>query len=178
MPERRRFGRPVEPQPNEPDIPQIYRGAIEDALRWAWTHACATYPEIVESGDEEHITNCLQTALNELGHDNRRLAPGLDLFDTVERGAKAVANDERIGKAPDLTFRPPRVNGVRNLGAWGLFVECKIIDAAAHHSPKVYCDDGVARFVAGEYAARMPSGMMLAYVRDNRLPHPTLSPIL
>jgi hypothetical protein len=159
-------------------MPQIYRRAIEYALRWAWMQVLSEHPEIIESGDEEHITNRLQTTLNEFGPDHKRLAPGLDLFDTVERGAKVVANDESLGKAPDLTFRPPPVHGVRNLGSWGLFVECKIIDGAANHSPRAYCEHGVARFVAGEYAARMSSGMMLAYVRDDRLPYPTLSPIL
>lgn len=163
---------------SEPDISPAYKTTISAALRWAWERVRAQWPDIVASGREEEITERFCLVLNEQDEDGKRLAPGLDLFETVVRGAKVVAADGRIEKAPDLVFRPVVGFGVRDRGAWGLFVECKIIDDKDHHSPVAYCQSGVARFVGGEYAARVPSGLMLAYVRNRLLPHPALSKVL
>ncbi len=69
-------------------------------------------------------------------------------------------------------FRPPLPVGVRNRGDWGYFVECKIVDGAA--SIGLYCTQGVERFTSGAYAAWMPSGGMLAYVRDGTRPFASL----
>lgn len=52
---------------------------------------------------------------------------------------------------------------------YGFFIECKIIGRSKdNHTVHEYCRAGVRRFVTGQYAAAMPSGMMLAYVRDGR----------
>lgn len=164
--------------PCEPDLSPAHRNAVIAAVRWAWREVCQTCPGVVAAGDEEAITERLQSALNEFDPANRRRAPGIALFETVARGAKVVTASGARDKQPDLAFRPPRPAGVRNLGQWGLFVECKIIDDAAHHTPRLYCTQGVARFTRGEYAPQMRSGMLLAYVRDGRRPHATLDPLL
>lgn len=162
----------------EPDISNAYKAVVESALRWAWAQVCSRWPDVIADGREEEITERMQSVLNEHGADDRRLAPGLNSFETVIRGAKVVAADGRIEKAPDLVLRPPPSPGVRNRNDWGAFVECKIIAPPNHHSAEAYCITGVARFVCGEYAARMPSAVMLAYVRDGRRPHETLDPLL
>lgn len=162
----------------EPDLPPAYKAAIYAAVRWAWEQVLAQWPDRVLSGSEEQITECMARVLNEQSPDARRTAPGLDSFETVVRGGKVSTADGRIEKQPDLVFRPVVAVGVRNRGDWGLFVECKIIGLENHHSPEAYCVNGVARFVRGEYAARMPCAAMLAFVRDRRLPHPTLSVLL
>jgi hypothetical protein len=118
----------------------------------------------------------MQFMLNIHATDHRRCAPGLRSFETVNRGAKVVTADCRIEKMPDLVFRPPVSRGVRNRSEWGYFVECKIVDGAV--TIRLYCDEGVARFVNGEYCARMPSGGMLAYVRDGSTPYASLQPRL
>ena len=105
-------------------------------------------------------------------HNNRRAAPGLHSFETVNRGAKVESVDGRIELMPDLVFRPPLPPGVRNRTDWGYFVECKIVDGAK--SVRLYCSEGIARFVDGEYAAWMPSAAMLAYVRDDSRPFASL----
>ena len=48
-----------------------------------------------------------------------------------------------------------------------LFVECKPVDAS-HPAGAKYCDDGLIRFVRGDYAWGMQEGMMLAYARNGR----------
>lgn len=111
----------------------------------------------------------MHRVLNEQTPTNRRVAPGLHSFETVNRGAKVEAADgRRIELMPDLVFRPPIPPGVRNRSNWGYFVECKIVDGTK--SVGLYCTEGVARFVSGEYAAWMPCGGMLAYVRDGSRP--------
>ena len=119
-------------------------------------------------GSEEKITEKLQRVLNEPSNGRHRAAPGMRSFETVNRGAKVSAIDGRIELMPDLVFRPPVLHGVRNRSDWGFFVECKIVDGPK--SIGLYCTEGVARFVNGEYCAWMPSGALLAYVRDGSQP--------
>lgn len=156
----------------EPDISDVHKGAIERALRWAWEEVGRRWPTIVETGSEEQITAKLHRVLNEHTPTHRRAAPGLHSFETVNRGSKVEAADSRIELMPDLVFRPPIPAGVRNRGDWGYFVECKIVDGAK--SIGLYCTQGIARFTSGEYAAWMPSGGMLAYVRDGARPYASL----
>ena len=99
--------------------------------------------------------------------------PGFNrtMYDRVVRQA-AVANYDltRLSKAPDLCFKlrhddcEPRMV----LSEYdALFVECKPVDAT-HPAGSRYCDDGLIRFVVGDYAWAMQEGMMLAYARDGR----------
>lgn len=76
----------------------------------------------------------------------------------------------RLGKSPDLCFKlrsddcePPMVLSEYD----ALFVECKPVDST-HPVGRKYCDDGLIRFVRGDYAWAMQEGMMLAYARDGR----------
>jgi hypothetical protein len=156
----------------EPDISEVHKRAVERALRWAWKEVGKRWPAITKTGSEEQVTAKLHRVLNEHTHANRRAAPGLHSFETVNRGSKVEAADGRIELMPDLVFRPPLPVGVRNRGDWGYFVECKIVNGAA--SVGLYCTQGVERFTSGAYAASMPSGGMLAYVRDGTRPFVTL----
>jgi hypothetical protein len=45
--------------------------------------------------------------------------------------------------------------------------KCKPVDAT-HPAGSKYCDDGLVRFLRGDYAWAMQEGMMLAYARDGR----------
>ena len=157
---------------HEPDLSESHKRAVERALRWAWSEVCRRWPRIVKAGSEEQITAKMQFVLNLHSADHRRCAPGLSCFETVNRGAKVQASDGRLEKMPDLVFRPPVPRGVRNRSEWGFFVECKIIGGTK--TVALYCTEGVARFVSGEYSARMPSAGMVAYVRDGSRPFASL----
>lgn len=178
MIDRARLGRRRDTIRSEPDVSAVHKNAIWQALRWAWEEVRSKHATVVANGREEEISECIQRFLNAHGPNGARRVRGLSGFETVVRGAKVVTADGRIEKAPDLVFRPIGAKGVRNRGDWGFFVECKIIAADPAHSAKAYCNGGVVRFVLGEYCARMPSGGMLGYVRDRRLPLAALSPIL
>lgn len=164
----------------EPDISLVHKQAIEGALRWAWQQLIAANDAVLNSGSEEAITAALETQLGRMEY-GRRVAPGLKDFDHPVRGAKQRTSDGRIEKQPDLTFRPPisRYQRLTNTAGWGCFVECKLIeDGHASRTVESYSDDGIRRFAKGEYAARMPSAMMIAFVRGNRWPAESLEPLL
>lgn len=158
---------PVVPE-HEPDLGSGHKEAIIQALRWAWSELAKHDPRLLREGDEESISEKLQSLLNQR-RDGARLARWLADFETVTRGEKQRTADGRIQKQPDLTFRPPAYPSVISSNRWGWFVECKIINGST--SPvRAYRDQGVHRFAVGEYAAWMPSGAMLAYVRDGSTP--------
>lgn len=157
---------------HEPDLASDHKEAIIKSLRWAWSELALHKPHLLQTGDEESISENLQNLLNQR-QDGIRLARWLTDFETVTRGENQRTVDGRIQKKPDLTFRPTAYPSVINPTRWGWFVECKIIDGRA--SVTAYRDNGVHRFAVGEYAAWMPSGSMLAYVRDGSTPDQMLS---
>lgn len=175
MRRRARFAVPLSVAPtvpiHEPDLVAEHKEAIIEALRWAWAELLRDEPQLVRSGHEENVTVRLQELLNERRNGKRRVH-WLNDFETVTRGESQKTVGQRLGKKPDLTFRPPPYATVRNTTRWGWFVECKIINGVA--SVTAYRDAGVMRFSSGEYAAWMPSSMMLAYVRDGSSPVPIL----
>ncbi len=99
--------------------------------------------------------------------------PGFNrrMYEPVVRQAE-VANFDgtRPAKSPDLCFRLRHddCDSRMVLSEYdALFVECKPVDAT-HPAGSRYCDDGLNRFVEGDYAWAMQEGMMLAYARDGR----------
>jgi hypothetical protein len=92
-------------------------------------------------------------------------------YDTVLRQSQVENHDlTKLTKAPDLCFKlrndeeePRPVVSAHD----ALFVECKPVDKA-HAAGGKYCDDGLSRFVDGDYAWAMEEGLMLGYTRDGR----------
>lgn len=152
---------------HEPDLVPEHKAAILQALRWAWSEMLRRHPSVLRTGDEESITAKLQEFLNER-RNGERVVPWLRDFETLTRSENQITADGRLQKRPDLTFRPVPYSGVINQTRWGWFVECKLVDGGA--SVTAYCEKGVRRFYSGEYAAWMPSGALLAYVRDGSQP--------
>lgn len=161
---------------HEPDIASVHKDAVIGAIRRAWQRLVQSNPALLRNGEEEAITAELQFLLNEF-KDGDRVIEYLTDFQNVTRGESQRTADGRLGKKPDLTFRPSvPYRKVVDSTSWGWFVECKVIDGGA--SVAAYRDKGVQRFSEGEYAARMESGAMLAYVRDGASPGPALGSAL
>lgn len=179
MSPRRRRALPLSVAPtapfHEPDLSPEHKAAILVALRWAWAELRRDRPALVRSGDEESVTEALQFLLNAQA-DGVRRATWLQDFGTVSRSERQRTSDGRLNKQPDLTFRPPAYATVMNTTRWGWFVEAKIVNGAA--TVTAYRDHGVRRFAHGEYAGWMPSGAMVAYVRDGSEPAAVLSQAL
>lgn len=88
----------------------------------------------------------------------------------IRQGEVANFDGTCRAKTPDLCFKlryddlePPKMLSEFD----ALFVECKPVDAT-HPAGSKYCDDGLIRFVNGDYAWAMQEGMMLAYSRHGR----------
>lgn len=121
---------------------------------------------------EDQVTAALRTTIESnlrqsgevSGFDKRK-------FETVIRqGQWANFDGTRITKAPDLFFklRDDESDPRPVLSEFeGLFIEAKPVDST-HPVGSKYCDDGIIRFVRGDYAWAMQEAMMLAYARDNR----------
>jgi hypothetical protein len=129
---------------------------------------------------EDEITRQLHTLLEDRfltssevdGFDRRRIrnvvrAPEISNYD-----------GSHPAKKPDLVlFLLRRERSSVMPSQDGIFAECKPIDDN-HGIGQHYCDQGIMRFVNGEYAWAMQDGLMVGFVRGNRTVSESLSPVL
>ncbi|MHB1309534.1 MAG: hypothetical protein ACYDC1_07990 [Limisphaerales bacterium] len=121
---------------------------------------------------EDQVTAALRSTIeNDLRQSGE--VPGFNKrkFETVIRqGQWANFDGTRLTKTPDLFFklRDDESDPRPILSEFdGLFIEAKPVDST-HPVGSKYCDDGLIRFVRGDYAWAMQEAMMLAYARDGR----------
>ncbi len=121
---------------------------------------------------EDQVTAALRSTIENNLRQSGEVA-GFDkrTFDTVIRqGQWANYDGSRLTKTPDLFFKL-RDDGFESRPVLsefdGLFIEAKPVDDA-HAAGGKYCDDGLIRFVRGDYAWAMQEAMMLAYARHGR----------
>ncbi len=121
---------------------------------------------------EDEITEALRGIIeNDLRQKGGINGFSRQTYETVVRGGQVYNYDlTRPTKAPDLCFKlrndeeePRQVLSEYD----ALFVECKPIDKT-HAAGSRYCDDGLDRFVDGDYAWAMEQGLMLGYARHGR----------
>ncbi len=121
---------------------------------------------------EDEITAALRAIIeNDLRQTGTVKGFSRQTYETVVRGGQIYNYDRtRPTKAPDLCFKlrndeeePRPVLSEHD----ALFVECKPIDKS-HAAGSRYCDDGLNRFVDGDYAWAMEQGLMLGYSRHGR----------
>jgi hypothetical protein len=121
---------------------------------------------------EDQVTAALRTTIEsrlrqtgEVSGFNKRT------YEFVARQAQwQNFNGTVLTKTPDLFFklRDDDSQRARVLSEFdGLFIEAKPMDST-HPAGSKYCDDGLIRFVRGDYAWAMQEAMMLAYTRDGR----------
>lgn len=131
---------------------------------------------------EDQVTAALLAVIeNKLRQKGTVAGFSRQTYEPIVRQAQ-VANysGTKLGKTPDLCFRLRRDDSARYYGIAeydGLFVECKPVDTT-HSVGSKYCDDGLIRFVCGDYAWAMQEGMMLAYTRDGRTIEKHLTPAM
>jgi hypothetical protein len=134
----------------------------------------------LEDAKEDEITRQLHGVLEDRfltsrevdGFDRRRIR-------NVVRAPEVSNHDgSHPAKKPDLVLFLLRRErwSVRN-SQDGVFAECKPIDDS-HAIGQHYCDQGIMRFVSGDYAWAMQDGLMVGFVRGNRTVPENLSPIL
>lgn len=122
---------------------------------------------------EDEITTALKSIIeNDLRQSGKIAGFSKRIYETVIRqGQVANYNQTKLTKTPDLCFKLR--NDEEELRPVlsehdALFVECKPVDGT-HSVGGKYCDDGLCRFVDGDYAWAMEEGMMLAYSRKRSI---------
>jgi hypothetical protein len=149
---------------------------------------CATWELMVNYGrmgfnlktaHEDTVTHELYERLYDEVFD-KGIVQGFDreIFASVRREPKVRNfNGDNPDKMPDLLVEfIDRPAGAMN-SQYGLFIECKPVDRK-HPAGSTYCDEGLIRFVRGDYAWAMQSAMMVGYAKEGYSLNPELSEAL
>ena len=155
-------------------LPPIARDHLEilaEGFRKAFNDIRAASPQTVATGEEPEVTALMQARLNRLINEET-LWGQLVLW--VGRGAESISFDgSHLEKRPDLSI--VLSGGDRR---FPLIAETKILDSGTSKTAKLYCENGMRRFVHGEYAWGNREAFMLGYVRDGSSIVPTLTTFL
>lgn len=162
---------------SNPPFERRHLRAIELALRKAWDelHSDHVLAAKLSTSGEVEISHLLRDRLNQIRERETGGVPGYDCdtFYPSPLGGEMQTPQGKIRK-PDIAFglcgrlRPGVSSGLHDC----IFVECKLIDQTKN--ARLYCKDGLQRFVTDAYAAWMREGMMLAYVRAEQVLPDTL----
>ncbi len=144
---------------------------LAEGLRKAFNDVRADSPDTVAAGQEPEVTALMQARLNRL-IDEHPLWRQLVLC--VARGSESISFDgSHLEKRPDLSIV---LSGADR--RFPLIAEAKILDAVASKTIRLYCENGIRRFVQGEYAWGNREAFMIGYVRDGSSIDTTLKAFL
>jgi hypothetical protein len=143
-----------------------HKRIVFQALHAAWNRVVQEAEDaggdlLVEQ--EPAITVRLEKALNEIQNEPEHPS-GFSgaIFQTVVRGGEVTSYDHKaLEKRPDLAFRLYSVEPGLDRSLFALFAECKLV--GPKNSIHLYCSKGIHRFVCGDYAWTMPTGLMIGY---------------
>ncbi len=124
------------------------------------------------AASEDQVTAALRSAIeNNLRQSGEVRGFSKKTYEfMVRQGQWQNFNGTVLTKTPDLFFKLRDDEGDRGavLSEFdGVFIEAKPVDST-HPAGSKYCDDGLIRFVSGDYAWAMQEAMMLAYARNSR----------
>ena len=152
-------------------IEDVHLEVLAEGLWEAFDELRMDQPVTVASGDENEVTALMEARLNMLIEKRTRWG---QLVNSVARGKESVSFDgSHLEKRPDLCIYLS--SGKQR---FPLVAEAKILDAAASKTVKLYCDEGIRRFVDGEYAWANREAFMIGYVRDGSSIDSHLKPFL
>jgi hypothetical protein len=151
-----------------PPYPKATLRLVERAIAEAW-QIIRDMPEgdfKIAVAQEDRITRELRTCLMNRVLDGG-IVPGFtaDLFRVTREGKFESFDGSYLDKMPDLHIDIVRNSPVSLPSSDGLFVECKPVDRD-HPAGSAYCDQGVVRFVKGDYAWSLPEALMIGYTSD------------
>lgn len=155
-------------------IESRYFVAVENAIRKAWAQmrSAPSGQKVCEKGIENEVTILLEEELETLRVDQTRNKGSFSesVFCIPIRGGELISYDgKHLTKSPDLVFRlknrrPGLPDSLSRHDA--IFVECKLLTNSATLGD--YGNDGILRFVKGEYAWAVRDCIMIAYVRTKK----------
>ena len=166
-----------------PPIDQEILEVIAEVLGHAFHTLSQEHLQDLATGTEAEVNGLMRGRLNAFLHLSDVARPGhggplpelwRQLVKTVGLGEEIPSyNGSSLEKRPDLNIK---LEGRHP--SFPLVAECKLIDTPKGKSAKMYCDDGVARFQAGDYGWGVREAFMVAYVRDGSFPVQSLGELL
>ena len=154
-----------------PPIADDHLQILAERLRQAFHDVRVHAPATVAAGEEPEVTALMQARLNRLIHEDC-LWRQLVLW--VGRGTESISFDgSHLEKRPDLAI----VLSDKER-RFPLVAEAKILDSGASKTAALYCENGIRRFVEGEYAWGNREAFMIGYVRDGSSIDTTLKAFL
>jgi hypothetical protein len=153
-----------------PPFPVAVMLIIEKAIIYAWEKLKESPPDNfnLSNAKEDNITAELQEKLEYLRKTEDVQGFNAKTFETVNRGSDFKNyNGTSIKKQPDLIIKLIGIrDGIFSSLKDGIFIECKPVDKK-HSIKSQYCEEGIKRFIKGDYAWAMPDAMMLGYIKGN-----------
>ena len=144
---------------------------LAEGLQRAFHDVREHEPDTVSSGGEAEVTALMQARLNRLIQEDSLWR---QLVLCVVRGAESISFDgAHLEKRPDLSIVLSSADR-----RFPLIAEAKILDVGASKTTKLYCQNGLRRFVLGEYAWANREAFMIGYVRDGSTIDPALRAFL
>jgi hypothetical protein len=163
------------------DLPSSTKRIVVQGVLAAWNRIIADAEQ--REGDlstegEIALTARIEQALNDILAELRHPSgfSGSLFQDVIREGTFSNYNDEKLEKRPDLIIRLIERYPGTSRSMYGVFAECKLVSSA--HPVRDYCQKGLLRFIQGEYAWTMPSGMMIGYASDGYTVPQKLTPYL
>ena len=151
-------------------LPDIHLTVIAEVLTRAWNDLSLRRRPTLLTGREVEVNTLMESRLNALLEEDglwSQLVRGVARRDTMSY------DGSHLEKRPDLSILLTDRNP-----SFPLAVECKLIDAPSGKEVRFYCDEGILRFVRGEYGWATREAFMLGYVRDGSTIASCLKPFL
>ena len=140
-------------------IADVHLEILAERLQRAFDDIRARRPATVATGTEPEVTALMHARLNSMFHEDPLWG---QLVLSVGRGTESISFDgSHLEKRPDLSIVLSAADQ-----RFPLVVEAKILDATASKTTRRYCENGIRRFVEGEYAWGNREAFMIGYVRD------------
>ena len=140
-------------------IAHVHLEILAERLQRAFDGVRVDYPHKVATGEEPEVTTLMQARLNRMIHEDPLWG---QLVLSVGRGAESISFDgSRLENRPDLSIVLSAADR-----RFPLVAEAKILDATTSKTTRRYCENGIRRFVEGEYAWGNREAFMIGYVRD------------
>lgn len=147
---------------------------IAEMLTRVWNDLLVDHRSILLSAREVELNRLIVSRLSSLLQEDGLWS---QLVRSVGDPGTISYDGSRLEKRPDLS-----IHLTDRRPSFPLVVECKLIDASPKASSKktikLYCDEGLARFLRGEYGWASREAFMLAYVRDGSTIWSCLEPFL
>ena len=152
-------------------IAEAHLDVIFETVARVWQELKYERSQALAGGSEAEINALLESRLNSLW----RIDPlWSQLVSSVARGKETLSFDgTHLEKRPDLSIY---LTGKHP--SFPVVVECKLIDHGSGKGVDLYCSNGIARFVTGQYAWANSEAIMIAYIRDESSVKESLSPFL